>query len=207
MVAAQGKIEPPIAAPALPLVLTQHASRGGTVAAGTFIAVAAAVLLAPFSLLAAGAAHAPDSVASTIMQPVVAVQLGLALIVALTFVAVPLHRLLKASRRPARIVVAADQVAATDATGRALWTEPLASYRGIAHHIRTSLSGARHEIVLVHATADKTVVIETGDRIGQARIDTFAGLLRLPEVPAGTLYQRRAPDQWMTSAEVELKAA
>src|SRR4029079_14719217 len=30
------------------------------------------------------------------------------------------------------------------------WSAPLASYNGVAPHVRASLSGARHELILVH---------------------------------------------------------
>jgi hypothetical protein len=181
----------------LPFVLEQRPSATSLVIAGTFIALAATVLLAPFGVLAAHAATAPASFLATIQQPAVAVQLGLALLVALVFVAVPLRVLVRRSRQPHRIVISRQTVSATTGThGTAAdWSEPLAAYQGVAHHIRTSLSGAKHEIVLVHEQASKSVILHIADRIAQPQIDAVAALLNVVQVPARALYERTPAQQ------------
>lgn len=67
---------------------------------------------------------------------------------------------------------------------RTCWTEPLANYRGIAHQIRSSLAGTRHEMVLVHTRAERTVVLRTAEHISEADMARIAALLRLPQIPA-----------------------
>jgi hypothetical protein len=191
----------------LPVSLEQPASRTSTIIAGLFIALAAMVLLAPFSLLAAQAAAEPAHFLATIRQPAIAVQLGLALFVAIAFVSIPLLLLVRRSRQPRRIVISETSVCATGAPS-ATWSEPLTAYEGIAHHIRTSLSGAQHELVLVHQERSKSVVLHISDRIAQPQIDAVAALLKVSEVPARSLYERRGrPQNQALLAEDQLKAA
>jgi hypothetical protein len=176
----------------LPITLEQSTSPMSTLIIGSFIAVAATVLLAPFGLLAAHATAEPAAFQAAISQPATAVQLGLALIVALGFVTVPLHLLLRRWQQPRRIIVSQQSVSASNAKGpsRGNWNEPLSAYRGVTHHIRTSLSGAQHEIILVHARPAKSVVLHVADRIGQPQIEALARLLNVPQVPTRTLYER-----------------
>ena len=74
--------------------------------------------------------------------------------------------------------------------GSTAWSVPLASYSGIAHHVRASLSGLRHELILVHPDPAKNLLVAVADRIPQATLDRAKALLRLPEVPAKSLYMR-----------------
>jgi hypothetical protein len=188
----------------LPVTLEQRTSPASLAIAGVFIALAAIVLLAPFGLLAAHAATAPTVFAAKIQQPAVALQLGLALLVAVAFVAVPLRALLRRSMQPRQIVISRHTVSATGGThgARTNWSEPPAAYQGGAHHIRTSLSGAQHEIVLVHAQPSKSIVLQTADRIAQPQIDAVAALLNVAQVPARALYERVRPER-----RTELQAA
>ncbi|MEQ1613614.1 MAG: hypothetical protein ABL904_12740 [Hyphomicrobiaceae bacterium] len=191
MATARVDVETPLEA-SLPMTLDRHNSSTSVLIAGAFIAIAATVLLAPFSLLMASAANDPASFLMTVQQPAIALQLGLAFFTGVAFVALPLRRLLRRSMQPRRIVISGDRVAATNhRDGAPAWSEPLSAYRGIAHHIRTSLSGAQHEIVLVHPDATKSIVLTSADRIDQPQIDAMAALLDVCEVPARTLYQGR----------------
>lgn len=192
----------------LPITLEPAPDRGSLIVAGIFIALAAAILLAPFSLLLAQAAQDPSSFLATMQQPATAVQLGLALIVAIAFVAMPLRRLIRTAQLPRRIVISATTVnAASDAHGTPAWSEPLSAYRGIAHHIRSSLSGAQHEIVLVHPDLSRSVILQAAPRIDQSQLDAMAALLNVGEVPARALYEGRRTHAWIAQPAIELKAA
>ena len=187
---------------ALPIMVEPTRGVGGMAPAMAFTMIAAAILLAPFSLLAAQAAQDPIAFLSAVHGPATALQLALALIVAVAFVALPARNILRRARLPRRIVVADGQVSALQADGATLaWVEPVSAYRGVAHHVRTSLSGARHEIVLVHADPAKSVVLQTADRIAQPQLDAMARLLGLAEVSARTMYA----GNWFEAPE--LKAA
>lgn len=69
------------------------------------------------------------------------------------------------------------------------WTVPLASFAGVAHHIRASLSGTRHELILVHPTRDKSVLLSLADTLSQTEVDRVANLLGHKEIPASSLYR------------------
>ena len=193
----------------LPLTIEQRTSPNSAAIAGAFIAVAAALLLAPFGVLAAHAAVDPAAVFATLRNPATALQLGIGLLFGLAFVAVPLRKLLRGTLQPRRIVVSRHTVSAGngDAGMEAVWSEPLASYEGVAHHIRTSLSGAQHEIVLVHARASRTVVLATADRISQPQVAAMAALLNVAQVPARQLYERKRAQPSNRPRAMELKAA
>lgn len=75
------------------------------------------------------------------------------------------------------------------------WSEPLAKFCGVTHHIRATLSGARHEIILVHPEPAKDILLHLANRHPQEGADHFARLLGLPELQPRVLYnsQRQPP--------------
>jgi hypothetical protein len=72
------------------------------------------------------------------------------------------------------------------------WQAPVAQFAGVTHHIRATLSGARHEIILVHPSRDKDVLLAISARPPAQGVDHYAGLLGIGVVPASVLYGRRA---------------
>ncbi len=68
--------------------------------------------------------------------------------------------------------------------------EPLSRYTGLAHVIRTRVSGAHHELVLVHPERNRCVVIAQADLFAKAEIEAACRALGVAEVPARTLYER-----------------
>mgnify|MGYP000867451421 CR=1 FL=1 len=75
--------------------------------------------------------------------------------------------------------------------GSMTWRLPLSSFLGIAHVVRTNLSGTRHEIVLVHPVRARTILIGTAERISEADMAAVAQLLDLPQLPARDLLRWR----------------
>ena len=69
------------------------------------------------------------------------------------------------------------------------WSRPLSSYSGVAHHVRASLSGVRHELILVHPERAKSVLLSLAERISQAEVDRVAELMAQKEIPASALYR------------------
>jgi hypothetical protein len=191
----------------LPIALDQRRSSSGMLTVATFIAISAAVLLAPFGFLAAEAAANPAQFLTAIGNPATALQLGLALVVGIAFVALPLQRLRRRARQPEQIMICDQQVSATHGTSAGTWCEPLTAYQGIAHHIRTSLSGAQHEIVLVHTDPSRSVVLQIADRIAQPQLDAMAALLNVAQVPARTIYERHRPARSTSHEAPVLRAA
>ncbi len=72
------------------------------------------------------------------------------------------------------------------------WDAPLASYAGLTHHVRASLSGTRHELILVHRNRKKSILLRLADHISQSEVDRLATLLGCEEIPARELYRIRA---------------
>ena len=70
---------------------------------------------------------------------------------------------------------------------------PLASYTGVAHHVRASHAGTRHELILVHPERANSVLLALAPRIDQAEVDRVVTLLGLGEIPASALYRVRLP--------------
>lgn len=189
----------------LPITLNHQASATSYFVAASFIFCAACFLLVPFAMLVGLATYEPTSVWLIARNPSTAIQLGLALVVGLIFVTYPLRRLVQRMRSPRLIMINEGTVSATATRrdGSTTWSEPLSAYHGIAHHVRTTLSGAHHEIVLIHAEASKSVVLQTAERIAQPQVDAVAALLNVAVVPARMLYERTR----LPAPQLQLEAA
>lgn len=67
------------------------------------------------------------------------------------------------------------------------WKVPLSSFAGVTHLVRTTLSGTRHEIVLIHPVRAYSVLVRAADRLCEGEVVSVARLLRLPLLPARDL--------------------
>jgi hypothetical protein len=80
------------------------------------------------------------------------------------------------------------------------WSAPLSSFTGVAHHVRASLSGTRHELILVHPIREKSVLLSVANRTAQGEVDRVVALLGHKEIPPSELYRFRAPWPRMSPA-------
>ena len=139
-------------------------------------------MVSPAVLLAATATPALWAAAD---NPLAALQVvaGLGLWTALFIV--PARRLLQrfGTQRSVRIEGGMVSVSDRAVLGSRLWQVPLEEFSGIAHWVRSSLSGVRHELHLVHADPGKSLLIHRADHISQATIDAAGALLGLPSIP------------------------
>jgi hypothetical protein len=69
------------------------------------------------------------------------------------------------------------------------WSAPLSSYNGVAHHMRASLSGARHELILVHPVWEKSILLSVAPRTSQSEVERVAALLGHKQIPPAELYR------------------
>jgi hypothetical protein len=177
----------------IPLQLEQHSSRLPAVVLLLLIATVAGMLIVPFGLVAAFAASQPEMLAVIAAKPMPAVQLTFALMLGTLVVALLIRRLTLRLGRGRTVTIAEGLVRVHERgilrDGR--WSAPLAGFAGVAHHVRASLSGTRHEVILVHPEPARSVLLEIGACMKQSRIDDVSRLLGLPEIPARALY--RAP--------------
>ena len=176
----------------LPVSLTLTTSRSSAVLKLMMLAPMMVILAIPLTLIGARASAESTAFSFIADNPVSTVQIIVGLAIWAALFIWPLKRVVACmgARRKVAIDAATVKVSDTSPFGGKTWSAPLASYRGIAHHIRASLSGNRHELVLVHSDPAKNVVVAIGDRITQATIDRATALLKLPEVPAKYLYVR-----------------
>jgi len=88
------------------------------------------------------------------------------------------------------------------------WSCALVRFEGLAHNIRTTHSGMRHELVLVHKDRAKSVLIHMAPSITDADMDRATAMLGHSKVSARALYGVRASVRAPDSQErVEALAA
>ena len=178
----------------LPIILEQKAELGRIVAAALFSLPLAALSVSLASVAAAAVVTEPAPLALLVDKP--AGVAGLLAAIGLTgaLIVHPMRAALARIGRRQTIEITASRVTvvATSPIGSHSWSEPLSAYAGLAHHIRSSLSGIRHEIVLVHPDPARTVLVAAMPRLLQSDLDHLASMLSLPIVPASTIYARPA---------------
>jgi hypothetical protein len=171
----------------LPATLFQTSSRLSPLLMLVLALPASFAALSPFVLIARQVAL--DASPFLARQDTSAL-LFLALVVWTALFCWPVLRLAGTIGRTREIVLWHQCVSVTDQSlsGRRVWSEPLSSYRGLAHFVRSSHSGTRHELVLVHDNAAHSLVLRTADRIGQAEIDALTQLLGCREIAPQVFY-------------------
>lgn len=174
----------------LPWHLEQRGSSIGTAILLALLIALLALLAAAFAFLGAELASEPATRRAVIAQPAAALKIALGIALLMALVGWPIRAL--ASRLGSRreVVIGDDHVSVTDhgviSTRR--WSEPIASYQGLAHHIRTTLSGQRHELVMVHRSQSANVLIGLSNRMTDRDVEAACHRLGLPLVPAKLLY-------------------
>jgi hypothetical protein len=178
----------------LPLRLDLAGSRGGFVIALMLLTAAVAFLLTPFVLVGSLAAFEPAEFMNADISWSGGLQLVLAFLVALAFTAFAIRRVNMAWTRSATVEIGHGVVAVVERrfAGVRRWALPVSDFLGIAHVVRTSLSGARHELVLVHANPRYNVMIGLAPSMPQQHVDRMAILLGLLEIPAVSMHQKLA---------------
>ena len=175
---------------ALPLSLTQTPSRSAPVLTLALACPAALAALAPYYLMAA---HAAAQNSSLFVERIEAsTLLTLALILWSALFGWPIVRRLTRIGICRQIAISSASVDVTERgpfMNRA-WTEPLTGYTGLAHHISSSLSGTRHELLLVHPNPARSLLLRAATTIGQNEIDQAARVLGCREIAPQVFYRR-----------------
>lgn len=177
----------------LPIHSTQSAPRAASAMHLSIMALLAGLIVLP-QLAFAGYAIASPHLRSIIADhPIMALQLVVALILWIALFALPLSTLSRRLTWQRDVEITSESVAVADAGafGASAWSAPLASYSGVAHHIRSSLSGSRHELILVHAEPSRSVLLMVAEHISESEVSRMAQLLHMPQVPASELYRVR----------------
>lgn len=180
----------------LPFRVEQKTSRASAVIMLLLLVPAVAAMLVPVGLLAA---FATPTLWAAAEHPGAAAQVALGLGIWTLLFVVPAKRIIQrfGTSREVRIEHGLVTVRERGGFRSRAWTAPLSTFCGVAHHVRSTLSGVRYELILVHKDRSRSVLLCAGDRIPQSTIDSAAALFGLPHVPAGALYRfgtaREAP--------------
>lgn len=174
------------APPPLPLTFEQSAEGSGRFVLMAVLFPILIALLTPFWLILAKLASDPAARAVLMARPMLALHLGLAIVALGWIFGWPLVFLARGSFRRRLISIENGFVTASERGifGIWSWIEPLPAYAGVTNRVRSSLSGVRHELVLVHATPEKSVILCSAPRISQEAVDSVSGLLGLAEIPS-----------------------
>lgn len=173
----------------LPFHAEQKSSRTAAVIMLMLLVPVLCLVLVPVGLVLAFAPH--QAWDAFVHKPLAAAMLTVGLLAWAALFLVPAKRILQRFGNQRRVTVTAERVTVGDQAlfGSACWSVPLADFRGIAHHVRATLSGVRHELILVHPVRGRSVLLHSADAVAQATIDRATALFRLPQIPARELYR------------------
>lgn len=143
-------------------------------------------LLAPFWLVATQLSSDPAARAIVAARPLIGVQLLGGLVVLLCIFGWPLAHFAGRCLVRRRITIDRETVRceAVGPFGARSWSEPIAHYSGTLPRVRTSLSGTRHELVLVHRRRSRSVGLPCPPEIPAEAIQSVARLFVLAEIPS-----------------------
>lgn len=189
----------------MPIQSSQTAPRAANAVHLSLMSLLAGLIVLPQIAFAIYVLTSPQLRSVIAGQPLIALQLAVALIVWIALFALPLSGLFARLTWRRSVEITPEHVAVSDdgAFGTTNWTAPLASYRGVAHHIRSSLSGNRHELILVHPDPHHSVLLLVAEHISETDIARMANLLRMPQIPASELYRVRNIPRPITAATPE----
>ncbi len=141
------------------------------------------------------AVSAPAARTLLVQHPALGLEILAAIVFWLYLTALPVRRLIYRMTSARTVEMDPDTVTVNERGPlRTLtWSAPLASYAGLAHHLRASLSGTRHELILVHPEKNKSVLLAVAASLPQSEVDRVAELLGQPEVSTGALYRYAMP--------------
>lgn len=172
------------------IILEQRYERQGPVSALAMLLIAGCLVAAP-QLVLATAAIANTGVRERLAEnPIVALQLAIAMLLWIALVTWPVSRIVRRLSRERRIEITHDQVMVTDHYGHrtAHWQAPHADFIGLAHAARTSLTGRRDELVLVHRKPEKSLIVAAGETISADVHLAQAAAFGLPQLPAAAVF-------------------
>jgi hypothetical protein len=177
----------------LPIALEHISERASTIGRALLLGPALTLAALPLTLVAAHAVSEPATLAVLSDRPMLALQIAAGMLLWTVLFVRPLQRMLFALGKSRSVRVTADRVSVTE-RGRfrsKQWSEPMSSYRGVTRHVRSTLSGLRHEVVLVHRDRTRNVVLAVGATASEAAHKRVCALLALPEMAPEELYRKR----------------
>ena len=169
-----------------PIQSVQSTERWSEIIRLVLLATLAGVIVLPQIALTVYALANPETRSLILKRPLMTAELTVAMAFWIGLFAWPLRRLLARVNGRRKVEISRAIVAVRDEKllGTKTWMAPLSAYKGITHRVRASLSGSRHELVLVHPDASRSVLLMVSEYISDAEIQRFAHLLGMPQIPA-----------------------
>jgi hypothetical protein len=169
-----------------PLVFEQAPEGSARFVLMALLIPALVALITPFWLIVSQLASDPAARAVVTARPFMALQLVLGFALLISMFGLPLAYLARGAGRRRRITIDGGLVHSQEKSlfGKRSWTEPVSAYMGVAHRVRSSLSGVRHELVLVHQKASRSLILRSSPKISQEDVETAARLFALAEIPS-----------------------
>lgn len=168
----------------LPIEIRQRTSKVSAILLALLMLPVVAAVMVPFALVAAHATQEPAIVAKIWANPLTAIQIMAGVLLWAVVIILPLKTLLTRLGRDRTIRLTDGQVTVQEQQMlvKRQWALPISDFDGVAHHVRATLSGTRHELILVHRDKNKCLLLHTSDAILQDTIDRSCQLLALPQL-------------------------
>jgi hypothetical protein len=188
-------------APQLPLKIQQVPSRRGGAVLLTLLVPIALAMFAPFWLIGAEAATDPAIRAWIAEHPASIAPLLCGVAVWFALLGWPVVRLLKETFSRRSVLIDQGTVAVSDVGpwGRRTWSADLTAFQGLAHHVRATLGGVRHELILVHPDREKLLLVAMAPRMLESEVTQFADMLGVPVIPPAAIYGFNRPKNLQTT--------
>jgi hypothetical protein len=166
----------------LPITLKQSEPKLAKLPGLLLMTTLAGLIVVPQIGLAVYALASAELRAALAAQPVAALELAAAFVFWAGLVCWPLRNIIIALISDRVIDIRDGEVMVIDRTPLSAhgWRMPLATYAGVAVHLRTSLSSVRREVVLMHPNPNRSVILATAERFGEREILELCHILGLP---------------------------
>ena len=174
-----------------PVVLRQTPSRAAPFILFALALPAAVLSLFPFVVLGEHLSRDPSLLIRNAGAIVALTTTGLLWLALFAWpIAVRIGR--AATRREVEITSREVRVLDHHLLGHQSWSEPFHRYSGLTHRVRSSLSGTRHELILVHPNPARSVLVRASTRISATEIEATAAVFGCPEIAPRVIYRSTA---------------
>ena len=163
----------------LPFHAEHRSSRTGAALLLLLLVPVLSMVIVPVGLVLVFAGHEVGEAMA--QHPLAAAILSAGLIAWVALFLIPAKRIIQRGWNHRSVRITTERVTVSDRGlfGSKLWTAPLVEFRGITHHVRATLSGVSHELILLHSVADRSVLLHTSDGIARSTIERAVALLCL----------------------------
>lgn len=170
----------------LPAQFVERSSQPALIFKALLLGTMALLVAVPVAMIAMGVATAPAERMPSTLSPFAALQLAMALIALAGLILLPLSAILAriGRRRSVHITRDAVHLQAHGLLSQRRQMLAITDYRGVTYRVRTTLSGTRHEILLVHPQPENSVLLAAADHAGDVSVARAAAALGVLEVPA-----------------------